>query len=302
MQVSQKPVENKRSDITRNIIGTAAGASIGFLPVVGHIKKMVTPVSATKIAIRKLQMSENHLELDSFENIKSYAEDIIAKTPALKNNNVKFFIATPETLKNRPELPQNASVLKKMMYEMAKNKNIQYANGLNACFSSRNNIIKINDKSLYSAVFHELGHATNFNNGKIMKQIQKMRGISFLAAPIVGLSCLTVGLFHNDSKPQKDREVNSKRPKIDRVLSFMKNNAGKLTFLTFFPIIFEEGVASIKGIRMSKPYLNPSQLKQHKKNLARAFGSYLSFGIMLSSLMTFGIFIKQAIVNNKKSN
>lgn len=295
MKVNEKSRADSQPSTLRALSAVTAGAAIGVFPLVLYAKGLTTPISDLDIEINKLKADKQHPALDTFEKIKGYADDILQKT-GLKDKGVKIEIWTPENISNLKPKTEPQSFMKKMFNIISVNQKKALAHGLNAFFMPKNNRVRINNERKYSAVFHEIGHAMNYNNSKIMKLMQQSRPFCNIALPVVAISTLGVGLF-------KNRKYNeSEESQKGTITNFIKNNAGKLTFATWIPILFEEGIASLKGIKLAKPYLSEAQHILHKNNLTKAFSSYLLLPAVVGGAVTLGIFTKDHLREKKKSS
>lgn len=287
MKVSEKPQNNNQTSSSKKVLGITIGGAIGLSPVAIGVKNSLTLISDKSVDNKRKFFSKFAPEIDEYKKIRAYADDIIDKK-GLKSKGLTIQIYTPENLKKIKPLPEKASIGEKFLYIRLFNRVKTLAYGLNAFFIPKMNKIKMNDKSLYSSVFHEIGHALNFNSSKSMKFIQNIRTISTISLPVIGISSLFLRLFHN--KKQSENKT-----KWEKTKDFISNHSGKILFLTFSPILIEEGVASIKGIKLAKPYLSRLQHKQHIKNLSLALGSYLLIPVVFASATNIGIFAKNKI-------
>ncbi|MBQ2611149.1 hypothetical protein IJF81_02015, partial [bacterium] len=82
----------------------------------------------------------------------------------------------------------------------------------------------------------------NANLSKFGKILQKCRPMALLAIPVSQIALW------------KTKKAPGEEPKngLDKTTTFIKNNAGKLTFLAFLPTLLEEGLASVKGNKLAK--------------------------------------------------
>lgn len=296
--------EQKRDNnyYLRQTAGISAGATVALTPKVYKIKKLLTPLSETAIEKKKIKVSQIFPVFDTFENIKKYADDIIDKT-GLRQKNVRISVWTTETLKKLKPLAPPTTLYERIKYIESDNRRKIWANGLNASFIPNKkgvinrNFIIINNERLYFAVFHEIGHALNANSDKLStKMLVKAKKLSKKNFLAVSLTCLGIGLFHNKKSPAK------KKSKFQKTMDFVHNNAGKIIFLAFSPVILEEGLASIKGKKLAKSYLNTAQNKLHAKNLSLALFSYISMAVISSCAVTLGILVKDKIIQGDKRN
>ena len=165
----------------------------------------------------------------------------------------------------------------------------QMASGKNACYTFASKKIIMPEKELCLALFHEAGHAVNANLSKIGKILQGCRNLTLLMLPIS-----LIALWKTKKAPNEEP-----KNKLDKATTFVKNNAGKLTFATFIPMLIEEGLATIKGNKFAKKLLNPELARKVAKTNALGFSTYL----MLATLSGLGIFlgtkVKDAIAKPK---
>ncbi len=134
--------------------------------------------------------------------------------------------------------------------------------GLNAYYQPSTRKIVINTDKISIAGFHEAGHAMNDITGKFGKFLSKLRWPGRYAAGLLG----TLALFARP-KP-KDAPRNG--------LDVVRDNAGKLAFACMLPTVFEEGMASYKGIKLAKASgLAKPLINNMKKLYAKALLTYI---------------------------
>lgn len=148
------------------------------------------------------------------------------------------------------------------------------ADGKNACFNPRMNEILVNNKKFSLATFHELGHAFNFNNTKFWKVLQKLRipGIIIASGLAIFAACTRT------SKPKDGEELT----KGQKAKNFIRNNAGKLAFLSALPMVAEETMASIRGCKWANKMLNPALAKKVLKVNIMGGITYLATAVTLA--------------------
>lgn len=280
---------------SRKIAGAAVGTAIGATPLAYLAYDAVKPFKPEDIAKTQDFMRMIMPPIDSFENTKAVAETII-KNEGLADKGVKLFISnkTPESVAHLDELFKNEKP-KGYVNKMKE----MFKNGLNACFYPKAKTVIINDEIAHSSVFHELGHAKDFTSKNIfMKALTKGRCLTPMNVSVVAPIALAVAMFHNvdRSKPQ------DKKGKVEKTLDFISNNAGKLTLASYAPMLAEEGIASARGIKMAKKYLNPKQISMLKGSYKKAFSTYATVALLVSGLVGFGAMLKEGIVNKKREN
>ena len=144
-------------------------------------------------------------------------------------------------------------------------------------------------KKLSLAAFHEVGHAMNANMSKIGKLLQSCRTLTFLAIPISLIALLKA--------PKKEGE----KPQglVDKTTTFVKNNAGKLTFMTFLPMLIEEGMASLKGNSLARKLLSPELASKVIKTNKIAYLTYLATAVTAGLGIYLGTKVKDKICKPK---
>ena len=138
-------------------------------------------------------------------------------------------------------------------------------------------------------VFHEMGHALNANKSIIGKILQKCRPLAILVLPVA-----LIALFKTKKAPNEKSTGT-----FDKVTDFIKNNAGKLTFLTFIPTLAEEALASIKGLNLAKKVLNPELAAKVSKTNKIAYLTYLGLALAASVGTYLAVKVKDAIAKPK---
>ena len=141
------------------------------------------------------------------------------------------------------------------------------------------------------------GQAHNKYLSTIGKFLQKSRQLlTPIGMPVVALALFTIGLFHS---PQ---EQNTPQTGWDKVKEFGRKHAGKIAFLTSLPAIFEEAMASAKGVKFAKQYFKPEQIKQLTKNHSLCLNTYIKAALKFSIAIGLGNMIIDIAQNLKKQN
>lgn len=138
--------------------------------------------------------------------------------------------------------------------------------GKNAFYAfATKKIVLPSDNKLPLAAFHEMGHAMNANFGTASKVLQKLRCSNILTFPILMLAIL------------KNRKNDGEKPEgaADKAATFVKDNAGKLAFAAWLPLLLEEGIATGKGNALAKKVLSPELAKKAAKSNAFAYATYI---------------------------
>ena len=289
MNVSQQETQYKKPGVGAIIGGTIAG---------GLVQNTVTGLQQGigLAAMQNMRKIASNLTADEFNQIAQATKDVM-KTSGLKEAGVSILKANA---KNNMQIKKtilkelNGGLLsknfpKKLKHLLANQIKAQTDLGVNAFFAPLSKKIVMPDKSLGLAFFHEAGHAINANLSKFGKVLQKCRPLAALAIPIA-----LIGLC-------KTKKAPNEKPKgiIDKVTTFIKNNAGKLTFASFMPIVLEEGLASIHAQKMAKSLLSPELAKKVAKTNAWGFATYAGLAVLAGLGSWLGVKVKDAIASPK---
>ena len=156
------------------------------------------------------------------------------------------------------------------------------------------NSVVLSKDYLHSAGFHELGHAMNWNLSKIGRFLQKCRPISICAPMVLGL----YGAFSKKSKPKTE---NGELTTGQKTNNFLRDNAGKLTFIAALPMLTEEGMATAKGHKYAKKLLNPKLAKKCLKVNMIAYTAYLLAATLGALATTCAVKIKNCAIEKKEN-
>ena len=279
---------NKKNDYIRTGIGTTIGiAPLGYLAY-----DTLKPLSKQEIKLYQQAMTNIMPSVDSFENTKAVAQTIL-NNEGLADKGVKIFVSnnTPESTNKLNELFKSEKP--KLFVEKLKT---MFQNGCNACYHPKSKTVIINDEIAHSSIFHEIGHAKHFNSkNPLMKLLVNSKNLTPMGISVVAPLALGVAMFHkvDNTKPQKDKS------KTEKTLDFVSNHAGKLTLASYIPIVLEEGLASIDGIKMAKKYLKPEQISKLKGNYFKAFQTYAGTALLIAGTIGLANIIRKG-GNNKK--
>ena len=288
---------NNNQDNHRNVKTSAIiGGCLAGSTVAGLIN-----VSRNRISSRLFNIVDSinkNLPEDTLQKMEQAVADKI-KNSRLAEKGVEIVKASnsnPEKIKEIFMKEFNHGLLKYLPNNvkkfMSKVISLQVTSGKNAYYTPFCKKILIPEKKLRLAIFHETGHAINANLSKIGKVLQKFRALKILAIPISIIALLK----------QKKESNEEPKNKLDKATTFIKNNAGKLTFATFLPILIEEGLASINGHQIAKKILSPELLKKVLKTNTLGYLSYLTTGLVSAVGVSLGVKVKDAIAKPKPIN
>ncbi len=248
-------------------IGTIAGlgatqaGGIAFLPI------SLTSINA---------MTNSSKNLDKFEKKQIMeAVDKILDTKGLAIRGVKLnnfdYAINPTTI------PDKIFELINPVYATSNGKNAFFGGikGARSLFGERlfKNEVVCNMDKLPTAIFHELGHAFNANNSQVWHVIQKMR----TPALIISAGLAVFGALTKKAVPSEKND--GELTKLQKTKNFIRNNSGKLAFLSMVPILAEEAMATIRGNGWAKEFLSSNVAKQVCKGNKFAYLSYLASAI-----------------------
>ena len=252
----------------RNIKGSIAAAAGGA---------GVTLVSGMvgKPFLDRMIRQSNSLTQDEINLVNDAADNVCKNISKLSDKGVKINNITPETFEVKhlkQALGKWAKPLTNMIPILA------IAEGKNACFSPVNNSVIINRNKLPLAVFHEMGHAHNFNNTKLWKAIQMSR------TPLI---CIGTALAFLPAFTKKQTAAEGEElTKEQKNKNAIRNSAPIVAAAAFIPIIMEEGMATVKGNKWAKQVLSPELFKKVVKLNKFGFAGYVitAVGYGLASL------------------
>ena len=132
--------------------------------------------------------------------------------------------------------------------------NDEYKFGKNACYVPKSNEVIINTDKISIAGFHELGHAMNNLMSKYgVKYLAKMRAPGYAIA----------GLMEYFAIFSRTKPKGAPRNLTDVI----EDNCGKIAFVAMLPIVAEEAIASIRGVKLAKKAGVPEQMINSMKKL-----------------------------------
>lgn len=252
----------------RNIKGSMAAAAGGA---------GVTLVSgmAGKPFLDKMIRQSNSLTQDEINLVNEAADNVCKNISKLSDKGVKINNITPETFEVKhlkQALGKWAKPLTNMIPILA------IAKGKNACFSPVDNSVIINRNKLPLGVFHEMGHAHNFNNTKLWKAIQITRN------PLIyiGTALAFLPAFTKKQTAAEGEELTKEQKNKNAI----RNSAPIVAAAAFLPTIMEEGMATVKGNKWAKQVLSPELFKKVVKLNKFGFAGYVitAVGLGLASL------------------
>lgn len=276
---------------TGQIMGGVAAGSL-----VSKIFSSISKNTISPILVNKMAKINENLKDDEFKKAQDAIQSVV-KNSGLGKKGVEIIEATGKNSDEIASIIKNAQS-KKIIFKLSPKKAQEEAirlitntlsNGKNACYIPESNKIIVSKKLALSA-FHELGHAANKNLSKIGKALQKSRSVFAIIPFAIG----AIALFKTKKAPEEEPKNGA-----DKATTFVKNNAGKLTFLAFLPTIIEEGMATFKGNGFAKKLLDPSLAKKVAKTNAFGFISYIGLAALSGIGIYLGVKIKDEFTPTK---
>ena len=165
------------------------------------------------------------------------------------------------------------------------------AEGKNATYLKRIDVIVINKDKYSVAAFHEMGHALNKHFSKIAKCLNKLKTPMAILTPII----MATALF-------KRKKVEGEKPDgwFDKTTTFIKNNCAKLTFAAFLPKILEEGLASLQGAKLAKGLVPSQQFKKLNKMQTAAWLTYFGSAVAATAAAATASKVRDFIASSKE--
>ncbi len=226
----------------------------------GSLTAALPTVPAGIIVFNRLDKI-NNLPQDKINAIHS-AYDTAIKETGLADKGVKLIKLADERVSLWERLkisltPPTAESAKEMVKK-----------GANAFYNPQTKEILMPEKQLSTSGFHEIGHAMNTNLSKWGLRLQKMR----VPALIIPSLIITYCALTRNKKPDENGKIST----AGKINNFIRNNSGKLAFLSMSPILLEEGMASIKGQKLANKFLKDKNLiKAVRNNNSWAYLMYL---------------------------
>ena len=204
-------------------------------------------------------------EYSGFHNVFSTAGHSAFRTSGLEEKGVTLFSSVPQMEElGRSEYP---------LFSMNSNKKRMWNNireairGDRAFYDKKNKRIFVNAEKRAGSMFHEMGHAKNFNSLGIGRLLTIFRPAALLVPAILAVAAIR--------KPKEEGEESETL--LGKGLDYVKRNCVALSALAVSPMLLEEGLASLKGIKMAKGLLPKGALKDMIKMNGVSWLSYVCF-------------------------
>ena len=288
-------VNNQEKTYKQPSTGAIVGGTICGMIVQGLANKTALRGISPKIVKEIVEISKA-LTDDEFKTVQT-AVDKTIEISGLSSKGVCMIRAGKEDSKQVKNILQTAfnnNILTRHFPQIIKDHYVKMissmiTNGQNAAYVHDAKTILTSKKSLALALFHETGHAMNHKLSTVGNMLRKSKMLGVLTLPIA-----LIALLKTKKAPNQEP-----KGKTDKTTTFIKNNAGKLTFLTFIPLILEEGLASHNGNIYAKKLLKPELAKKVTRTNAIAISTYLILATLSSIGIALGVKLKDSIAKPK---
>ena len=293
-----KPVSSNQpnKDVLRTCEANTAGLAVGLAAPCYLVHDNVGKWTSQK-AKEYAEVFKTFLpDADTFEHTKVTAEKVLEES-GLRRKGIKlhFVDETKSNLEHLKDLCFKETGVKNAFgRRMGNNYFEMFKEGANAAYFPEGKECVAHSKSLYGNIYHEMGHAMNATGNIFSKALFKARAITPFGVSIVAPIALGAALFHNvdKNKPKEQKSFSEK------TLDFVANHATALTAASYIPIVAEEGLASIRGLKAVKKHLSPDIYSKTAKNFAKAWGTYAAAAVAVTIGVQAGIWIADKIKNN----
>lgn len=230
----QKVCSNSTEDNYNNkIFATGMVANLACVPFLFAVDNKLSKIS-------------KNLNIEQIKQINNIADNLL-KTEGLSKKGVKIYHVSGPTAK--------PTMIPDSIFSMI-DKDFAVAKGKNAIYSSYTNSINVNRVKMPTAIFHELGHAYNYNNSKFWNIVQNMSN----PLKLISQFMLLYSIVSKKSEPKEGENLNI----FQKTNNFLINNSWKIAAGTSLPGIMEEVMASLRANNWANKNL-PKLLAQKVK-------------------------------------
>lgn len=289
----------KTAKSRRENLADALGMVVGLTMPAYILYDTFEKVDAEEARSLVEDMKEMVPPVDDLATTKSTALKILEES-GLKSKGVEinFIDDSPESLNSLREAIFGSSSQNSFFGQRVKENYFNiFKEGANAGFFLDINKVFVSSNGMYDYVYHELGHAMNKNGNFITKSLLKMRNISPLGISLVAPLALAMGIFH---KPDNDKPK-SQKGFIEKSMDFVSKNPVMLTLASYIPMLSEEGLASIRGLKYASKHLEPQKIEKLAIKYTKAWGSYAGYSAAVCAGVWAGIKFSDYLKQDKQS-
>lgn len=159
--------------------------------------------------------------------------------------------------------------------------------GKNAFCAAGTKDIAVNLEKIPLTTFHEMGHGLNSLQKSGRMLVKSRLPLQYIGVPIILTAALLKGKKPEGEKPQGS---------FDKSTTFIKDHVGRLTLAAWVPTLLEEGLASIKGVKMAKEAgLSQDLLKKLKIGSVKAWSTYMLGALATAATVRLAVEVKDRI-------
>ena len=265
----------------------AAGTIFGYTSAT--IAKNAVVRDASKLAQHITpSILDKTLDLPEIQKLGIKLNDV--KWECFTNDIVKGLKSESKNIRTKAIPTKVAHKVKKFAINMYRKNILEIPSGKNANYLDALKTINLSKQKGGAFLFHELGHAKNFNsNNRLMKFLVKMR------SPLISSAIMTAGLICAFIPEAEGKEANTLWGKTK---NFFRECSVGITAVGALATPLEECIASIKGAKIARKILPKDQVKALNKMNSKAFLSYLA--VAAGTILTTYL-IKKITEKNKNT-
>lgn len=265
-EINPVSVNQPQQSKKRNIKGSLAALGVGSIASVALTPLSLLGMNGMVNFSKKLNQDEVQIVNKAADKIVSEVTNLGEKGVVIKDLRTPFINITP--------LPDWLMKIINPIFQIPEGKNAAFLDKDVPFTEFKKNMVLINREKLSLIVFHELGHAFNFNNSSFWKAMQKLRKPCMAVSGLVAL----FPAFTKNSKAQEGEELT----KGQKFKNWMRKYSPALAFGVMAPMLVEEGMASIRGCKWAKSLLNKNLYSKVLKTNVVAYTTYLTAALGMS--------------------
>ena len=279
---TQSTPKKKSRNIKQSIAASSAAGGVGILSIGAN-------AAITAMALNSFKL---YNEPDK-ETIFSCADKFIEKK-GLDKKGLKILNWDKDSIFKRFYKFENGESvnIKKLPVEL-----FLIGKGWNAGFVQKDisgtnikkNTILINKRELQVPIFHEIGHAINFNNSRLWRKVQKLRPLGMILPAFL----MTFGAFTKNTTGKENCIADKFKNKI-------RNNAGFFSLMAMVPIVAEEFKATSRANKWVSKALSPELAQKVIKGNKIAGISYVIVAIATGLASYTAVRVKDRLVAKKQ--
>ncbi len=232
----------------------------------------------------QLELIENvKINVDNKELESILKKDFSARIKSKPLNRLLFRILGKE---------ESKKLIEKVASFAARKSTLMYQNGENASYY-HSKLVVLPETKLAGAGYHELGHATAHQFGKVDKLINKCKRI---ASPKV-LAALALIAVLGKQKPKSENKFKNTDNKAHNSI---RKHLGLITLGLFAPTLIDEANASRIGNKLAKSVLSPELAQKVRKANKAAYMTYVLGAGSVAAVIQLAASVKDGVIKHRK--